>query len=83
MVFLLLMILALLLVKLQDEFSRVPVEPLIAVDCPGCGKFVELDWVVCPHCRQRLNESCHICQNRKFVGQMFCPFCGNKGGGQP
>ncbi len=80
MVFLLLIILALLLLKIQDQFNRVPVEPQIAARCSACGEAVELDWVVCPHCRQRLTEHCGGCQSRKLVSQVFCPFCGNRGG---
>lgn len=80
MVFLLLIFLALLLMKIQDELNRVAVEPQVISACSACGKAVELDWVVCPHCRQRLSENCSLCQSRKLVSQTFCPYCGGRGG---
>lgn len=76
MIFLLLIILAFLLFQIQDEFKpSQPAENLTA-ECPGCSKEVELDWMVCPHCLQRLRETCPSCQQRKLISHNFCTSCG-------
>ena len=81
MVFLLLMILAFLLLKIQEELNTPEIiEPMTAA-CPSCAKEVELDWLVCPNCLQRLRENCPICHQRKLINHHFCTFCGSQAGG--
>ena len=29
--------------------------------CPGCGRRVKENWVVCPNCHTKLKKSCHQC----------------------
>jgi len=77
MIFLLLVILALLLLEIQDEFNRPTAVENIVVECPGCGKEVDLDWIACPHCLQRLRENCTHCENRKMISHHFCTVCGS------
>ena len=79
MIFLLLISLAFLLLRIQDEFNQTAVEVTVTASCPGCEEEISLDWMVCPHCLQRLRESCHACQNRKLISHSFCPSCGCAG----
>jgi hypothetical protein len=79
MIFLLLLCLAFLLLRIQDEFTESAVEETITASCPGCAEEISLDWMVCPHCLQRLRESCSSCQRRKLISHHFCPSCGCAG----
>lgn len=76
MIFLLLISLAFLLLMIQDELNGSVVEEPLTASCPGCVKQISLDWMVCPHCLQRLRESCPSCQKRKLISHGFCPSCG-------
>jgi len=76
MIFLLLITLAFVLLRIQDELNDHQVAPSVTASCPGCDKEIELDWMVCPHCLQRLSENCSICQQRKLISHSFCPSCG-------
>ncbi len=83
MIFLLLISLAFLLLKIQDEFNSAAVEEPLTASCQNCDREISLDWMVCPHCLQHLRESCPVCQKRKLISHRFCPSCGcgDEGGG--
>lgn len=77
MVLLLLIMLALLLWLIQKELEQQGQEKeAVGTSCPACQAIVATDWLVCPHCRQRLKESCPVCHEKKLVKQKICPFCG-------
>lgn len=78
MVLLLLIFLALLLWMIQKELDLAvnPDPTLVGMDCPCCHAIVFEDWIVCPHCQQRLRETCHNCQKGKLINQKICPYCG-------
>jgi len=76
MIFLLLIVLAFLLLQIQDELMRPQPLEVVAADCPGCGAEVDLDWMVCPHCLQRLRETCPSCDAHKMISHVYCPGCG-------
>jgi RNA polymerase subunit RPABC4/transcription elongation factor Spt4 len=44
--------------------------------CPGCGRKVESDWVVCPTCHTRLKKACHECGKLMELAWNLCPYCG-------
>lgn len=44
--------------------------------CPGCGRRVESDWLLCPDCRCLLRQGCTGCGRAVAVWQHFCPWCG-------
>jgi len=81
MIFLLLMTLAFLLLKIQDELHTPEIIESVTAACPSCAKDVELDWMVCPHCLQRLRETCASCHQRKFISHSFCTTCGSNSAG--
>lgn len=77
MIFILLIILAFLLLMIQEEFNDRDVEEAVTASCPRCVKEISLDWMVCPHCLQYLRENCTSCQKRKLISHSFCPSCGS------
>lgn len=44
--------------------------------CPGCGRKVVPDWVVCPTCHTRLKKTCHECGKLMELAWNLCPYCG-------
>jgi len=44
--------------------------------CPGCGRKVREDWLVCPSCHTRLKKTCHHCGKMMDLAWNLCPFCG-------
>ena len=43
--------------------------------CPGCGRRVREDWVVCPNCHTRLKKACHHCGKLMELPWNLCPYC--------
>ena len=48
--------------------------------CPGCGKNIEPDWLVCRYCMSKLKKrdekmNCPSCGKTIKPGRMICPFC--------
>ena len=84
MVLLLLLTLALLVWMIQAELDSSGREvPITGQHCSNCQALVDIDWMVCPHCQQRLRESCHCCHKGKLVSHPHCPFCGAGKEGAP
>jgi predicted amidophosphoribosyltransferase len=44
--------------------------------CPTCARPAEADWLLCPHCRTLLKESCSGCGGHVSAWYAFCPDCG-------
>ncbi len=45
--------------------------------CPGCGRNVHSDWILCPACHTRLNKICVVCEKVLELPWNLCPYCGN------
>jgi hypothetical protein len=45
------------------------------VACPGCGRSVEPEWIVCPTCSTRLRKPCSACQRSMELSWTICPHC--------
>ena len=45
--------------------------------CPGCGRRVKENWVVCPNCHTRLRKNCHQCGKLIELPWNLCPYCGS------
>jgi RNA polymerase subunit RPABC4/transcription elongation factor Spt4 len=45
--------------------------------CPGCGRRVKDNWLVCPNCHTKLRKTCHHCGRLMELPWNLCPFCGN------
>lgn len=44
--------------------------------CPGCGRRVKDNWMVCPNCHTKLKKNCHQCGKLMDLPWNLCPFCG-------
>jgi len=44
--------------------------------CPGCGRRIQADWMVCPNCHTRIKKSCHQCNRLMELPWNLCPYCG-------
>ena len=44
--------------------------------CPGCGRKVKENWIVCPSCHTKLKKNCHQCGKLMELPWNLCPFCG-------
>ncbi len=44
-------------------------------DCAHCGYPVEADYVMCPHCHQRLKNLCSVCHHALDPSWSVCPYC--------
>ncbi|HEX7973537.1 MAG TPA: zinc ribbon domain-containing protein [Anaerolineales bacterium] len=44
--------------------------------CPGCGRRVKDNWIVCPNCHTKLKKSCHQCGKLMELPWNLCPYCG-------
>ncbi len=44
--------------------------------CPGCGRRIKENWVVCPNCHTKLKKNCHQCGKLMELPWSLCPYCG-------
>ena len=44
--------------------------------CPGCGRRVKENWMVCPNCHTKLKKTCHKCGKLMDLPWNLCPYCG-------
>jgi len=44
--------------------------------CPGCGRRIQTDWMICPNCNTRLKKPCHQCKRLMELPWNLCPYCG-------
>lgn len=58
---------------LEDEalLRRIEENPL----CPGCGRRIEADWLVCPGCHVILKKPCVACGRPLQFSWDICPYC--------
>ena len=67
---------------LDDEYQHTLEEEALlqAIEditlCPGCGRRVRENWIVCPNCHTRLKKACHQCGKLMDLPWNLCPYCG-------
>jgi Predicted nucleic acid-binding protein, consists of a PIN domain and a Zn-ribbon module len=67
---------------LEEEYQRTLEEEALlqaveeAARCPGCGRRVQPDWLICPYCHTRLKKACHNCGKLMELPWEICPYCG-------
>lgn len=44
--------------------------------CPGCGRRVKDNWMICPNCHTKLKKRCHQCAKLMDLPWNLCPYCG-------
>lgn len=54
---------------LLNEVESVP-------HCPGCHRRINVDWLICPSCRTRLNRVCPNCSRLVGLDWSLCAWCG-------
>ncbi|HEX9618370.1 MAG TPA: zinc ribbon domain-containing protein [Anaerolineales bacterium] len=66
---------------LEDEYQQTLEEEALlqAVEesplCPGCGRRVNENWLVCPNCHTKLKKNCHQCGKLMELPWNLCPYC--------
>ncbi len=67
---------------IEDEYQHTLEEEALlqAIEdsplCPGCGRRVRDQWIVCPNCQTKLKKACHQCGKLMELPWNICPFCG-------
>ena len=67
---------------IEDEFQHMLEEEALlqSIDeipsCPGCGRRVKDDWIICPNCHTKLRKVCHHCGKLMELSWNICPYCG-------
>ncbi|HEY8674719.1 MAG TPA: zinc ribbon domain-containing protein [Candidatus Dormibacteraeota bacterium] len=51
--------------------------------CPSCGREIEPEFIVCPHCRTQFARRCHGCDRVLRLGWAVCPYCAEEVGHTP
>ncbi len=51
-------------------------------ECPGCGRHIKENWLVCPSCQTRLKKTCHHCHKLMELAWNICPYCGSPAPGK-
>lgn len=44
--------------------------------CPGCGRRIKENWIICPSCHTKLKKNCHQCGKLMELPWNLCPYCG-------
>lgn len=60
--------------SLEEEYLLQDLEEL--PHCPNCHRYVEDDFVLCPHCHAQLREACGNCERLVDLRWPLCPYCG-------
>ncbi len=45
--------------------------------CPGCGRRVKENWIICPSCHTKIKKNCHQCGRLMELPWNLCPYCGS------
>jgi RNA polymerase subunit RPABC4/transcription elongation factor Spt4 len=62
-------------ITLEEEALLQSIEEAPA--CPGCGRRIKDDWIVCPGCHTKLRKVCVHCNRLLDLPWNICPYCGN------
>jgi hypothetical protein len=66
---------------LEDEFQHTLEEEALLQSieetplCPGCGRRIKDNWIVCPNCHTKLKKKCHQCGQIMELPWNLCPHC--------
>lgn len=79
MLLLFLLSLAFLTFAIMAELERRQDQvPVAGGHCPACARPAEAEWLLCPHCRTLLKESCSGCGMQVSTWHSFCHDCGRQ-----
>lgn len=66
---------------LEDEYQHTLEEEALlqsieeTPQCPGCGRRIKDNWIVCPSCHTKLKKPCHHCGKLMELSWNLCPYC--------
>lgn len=66
---------------IEDEYQKSLEEETMLqsieenMECPGCGRQIQKEWIVCPNCHTRLKKPCHRCKHLLELNWSLCPYC--------
>jgi RNA polymerase subunit RPABC4/transcription elongation factor Spt4 len=66
--------------SLEEEYLLQDLEELPL--CASCQRYVEDDFVICPHCHAQLREPCVACARLVDLRWAVCPYCSAAQGGR-
>lgn len=66
--------------SLEEEYLLQDLEELPL--CVSCQRYVEDDFLLCPHCHAQLREPCVACARLVDLRWAMCPYCGEVQGGK-
>ncbi|MGH2557812.1 MAG: zinc ribbon domain-containing protein [Thermomicrobiales bacterium] len=66
--------------SLEEEYLLQDLEELPL--CQSCQRYVEDDFLLCPHCHAQLREPCVVCARLVDLRWAMCPYCGEVQGGK-
>lgn len=67
---------------IEEEYQKVLEEEALLQTieskpvCPGCGRKVQEDWMICPGCHTVLKKKCRNCSKLLELPWKVCPYCG-------
>ena len=67
---------------LEEEYQRTLEEEALLQTveesplCPGCGRRIRENWMVCPTCHTKLKKNCYKCGKLMELPWNLCPYCG-------
>jgi hypothetical protein len=67
----------------QQTLREIDNETVVLRPCPSCGREIEADFIVCPHCRTQFARRCHACDRVLRLGWAVCPYCAEEVGHAP
>jgi|GEM_PF-292068 len=62
--------------SLEEEYLLQDLEELPL--CLSCQRYVEDDFILCPHCHTTLREPCVTCNRLVHLKWSLCPYCGTE-----
>jgi hypothetical protein len=66
---------------MEDEYQHTLEEEALlqAIEdtpqCPGCGRRIKDNWIICPGCHTKLKKACHNCGKLMELPWNLCPYC--------
>lgn len=64
--------------SLEEEYLLQDLQELPT--CMACHRFVEEDFMLCPHCQTKLRDACPACDRMVDLRWELCPYCGTEQG---
>lgn len=61
--------------ELETKASELRLRRLTETSCPRCEHPIELSWLRCPECQQRLKDPCSSCRRPVDPRWSLCPYC--------